>query len=180
MPVYIIGASEGGAIVKIGWTTDINTRLRGLQTGSPDCLAILRLIHCEQAGERWMHARYKHLRTNGEWFRSDPEMFTVEVPKIQPTPPIEKLPVTLESVRQNPHRLLGKALPEMAGRVFDYDLGKWVEGTPDQANQYSLLAFNNRMRSEVAYAVSLGIPVDRIADALRDEIAALLTQAVAA
>lgn len=174
MPVYVVGARVGAAVVKIGWTIDIGKRMCGLQTGSADRLAVLRLIDCEPAGERWMHARYKHLRTNGEWFRSDPEMFTVEVPVTQPAPPREKPPVTLHTVQSNPRQLLGKARPEMIGRVFDYDTDQWVKGAPDRLNQYALFSFNNIIQSHVSHAVSVGIPADRIAEVLRVEIQALL------
>jgi len=82
MPVYMIQAGDGGP-VKIGWSTDVDDRLRAIQTGSPVALALLRTIDAHPIGERLLHQQYAHLRQRGEWFTFCPTMLTTGIPAAQ-------------------------------------------------------------------------------------------------
>jgi hypothetical protein len=66
--VYFVEA-VGLDAVKIGWASDLGMRLKGLRTGCPAPLRVLRVIRGGHALELAMHERFKAHRTSGEWFR---------------------------------------------------------------------------------------------------------------
>lgn len=72
--VYIVG-EPGSSVVKIGMTSNIKKRLKGIQTHSP---AQLEVLWTHQGGaelEEALHDRYHSRRLQGEWFdfgRSNP------------------------------------------------------------------------------------------------------------
>lgn len=74
--VYFVQEMGGAERIKIGITTSMRHRIRQLQTGSPESLAI---IHTEPGGakrEQYFHrrwARYRY-RRNGEWFNPAPSI----------------------------------------------------------------------------------------------------------
>ncbi|MDO9016587.1 MAG: GIY-YIG nuclease family protein [Deltaproteobacteria bacterium] len=70
--VYFV--SVGGERIKIGWTTDIETRVATLQTANADRLYVRALIRGSMEDERRLHAKFAHLRVSGEWFREEPEL----------------------------------------------------------------------------------------------------------
>jgi hypothetical protein len=65
--IYVI---ESDGHVKIGRTTDVQQRLRALQTASAHALTLRAAVR-EQPPlvERTIHQRFAHLRVGGEWFR---------------------------------------------------------------------------------------------------------------
>lgn len=65
--VYAIGP-EQSSVVKIGTTENIKNRLRGIQTGSPHRLYVRWQFGGSSALEEFLHARFDHLRLEGEWF----------------------------------------------------------------------------------------------------------------
>jgi len=66
--VYVIGNIEFG-FVKIGYSTNPNKRLSGIQTGCPFKLEILKVYNGNLQLEKALHKKYKEYNTNGEWFR---------------------------------------------------------------------------------------------------------------
>lgn len=66
--VYFI---RGGDMIKIGYAKDPKTRLRDLQVGSPVRLEILVTIPGCHSVEKGIHARFRKLRSHGEWFRAE-------------------------------------------------------------------------------------------------------------
>ncbi len=67
--VYFI---SDGNHVKIGYTKsdDINKRLKGLQTSSPETLIVEGLIkNANERDERELHKLFKDERQRGEWFK---------------------------------------------------------------------------------------------------------------
>lgn len=65
--IYFIGPDEG--MVKIGFTNDLQTRLKRLQCGSPVPLKVLASISGQpQTLEREYHTRFASARQHGEWF----------------------------------------------------------------------------------------------------------------
>jgi hypothetical protein len=65
--VYAIGPGDG-AMVKIGTTVDLPTRLRELQRGSPVPLTVLWKTAGNIRLERQLHSLFASRRAYGEWF----------------------------------------------------------------------------------------------------------------
>lgn len=70
--VYFIN-QVGSNKCKIGYTTDLGTRLETLQTGNPQELKVIRSIECEsideaQKKEIYYHNLYNDAHITGEWF----------------------------------------------------------------------------------------------------------------
>lgn len=69
MVVYIIEALNSGNF-KIGFSKDVNKRIKQLQTSNANDLE---LYHCYESEfattiEAKIHRTYQHLRLSGEWF----------------------------------------------------------------------------------------------------------------
>jgi hypothetical protein len=64
--VYAIEGAMGH--VKIGTTTDLSSRVRELQTGSPVTLRVLAVCPGDRALEAALHRAYARYRVSGEWF----------------------------------------------------------------------------------------------------------------
>jgi hypothetical protein len=60
-----------GEAVKIGYSTDPESRLRYLQTGHPKKLVLLGVCSIP---EPVLHEKFESLRLQGEWFRLTPEL----------------------------------------------------------------------------------------------------------
>jgi hypothetical protein len=71
--VYFIQAGEGGSI-KIGWSQKIPQRRASLQTANARRLVVLGAVPGTRETEAALHARFAHLRMEGEWFRNAPEL----------------------------------------------------------------------------------------------------------
>ena len=65
--VYFIHAPDLGR-VKIGYTSDPDSRLSSMQTGSPCQLVLARLERGNRDLERRLHHRFREKRIHGEWF----------------------------------------------------------------------------------------------------------------
>jgi len=65
--VYFVEA-VGAGLIKIGKSTNVLKRFRSLTTGCPHELKLLGC--CDYHTESDLHARFKHLRTRGEWFKA--------------------------------------------------------------------------------------------------------------
>lgn len=64
------GESRGQARIKIGFTTNLPQRMKGLQREArPNTFAILCVFAGDEAGEKELHQRFSALRLFGEWFR---------------------------------------------------------------------------------------------------------------
>lgn len=81
MPVYIIRSGSDGP-VKIGWAVHVAGRVAALQTGHPGLLTLVRTIGGTPETESWLHRNFAALRMNGEWFRFDTAMLTVQPPMV--------------------------------------------------------------------------------------------------
>lgn len=60
--------------IKIGTSTNVETRLKGLQTGSPIKFKIQAILDGDFKTESGLHEMFKHIRYNGEWFRYTDEL----------------------------------------------------------------------------------------------------------
>lgn len=67
--------------VKIGFSHNLKNRIKSLATGSFENGKIIRVFpDYGNLGEAYLHKKYKHLRTHGEWFEYADEMLVVEIP----------------------------------------------------------------------------------------------------
>lgn len=71
--IYFIQGECGGPI-KIGYTTDLENRIKKLQTGYPDRLQLLLAFPGNKQFEQAIHKQFEQYRLNGEWFRPAPEV----------------------------------------------------------------------------------------------------------
>jgi hypothetical protein len=71
--VYFLQGKIGGP-VKIGWTLDMDNRLKQIQSYSPDKLTIVWSTEGTRSKEAHYHRLLKSNRIHGEWFK-----FTIEV-----------------------------------------------------------------------------------------------------
>jgi hypothetical protein len=71
--VYFVQAGVGGPI-KIGWSQDVARRMAELQTANAHRLLLLGTQRGRMETEASMHAKFAHLRLEGEWFRDAPEI----------------------------------------------------------------------------------------------------------
>lgn len=71
--VYFI-ADPAKRFVKIGWTGNIERRLRALQLAHPEQIHLLAHVPGDKRTEAEWHQRFKHLRCSGEWFRLTDEL----------------------------------------------------------------------------------------------------------
>lgn len=69
--VYFIST---GVRIKIGVAKDPAKRTAALQTGASHKLILIELIQGGRATERYLHKKFAHLCTTGEWFRFTPEI----------------------------------------------------------------------------------------------------------
>ncbi|WP_052120442.1 GIY-YIG nuclease family protein [Amycolatopsis sp. MJM2582] len=65
--VYVIG-QVGSNVVKIGYSIDVSSRLKSLQTSNPNPLEVRWYTPGDRRLEDALHLRFVKYRTNGEWF----------------------------------------------------------------------------------------------------------------
>jgi Meiotically up-regulated gene 113 len=93
---HVYFTENGPDFIKIGFSTDPNSRRSQLQTSTPYELRVVLAIPGTMETEKKLHKRFQHLRVRGEWFRKDPELLefiTGELKRQEapPTPaPIER------------------------------------------------------------------------------------------
>lgn len=68
--VYFVQGVDGGPI-KIGYTTDIGSRLLALQAHSPVMLRTLSCFPATQDDEKALHDAFRHCHSHLEWFHPD-------------------------------------------------------------------------------------------------------------
>ncbi|WAH36973.1 GIY-YIG nuclease family protein [Alicyclobacillus dauci] len=71
--IYFIQQAETGYI-KIGYTKNIERRLKQLQADSPSELVVLATFDATQSHELRIHKNFGHCRVNGEWYNDCPEI----------------------------------------------------------------------------------------------------------
>ncbi len=60
--------------IKIGTSTNVNGRLKKLQTGSPIKFKVQAILDGDYKTESGLHKMFKHIRYNGEWFKYTDEL----------------------------------------------------------------------------------------------------------
>lgn len=74
--VYFIRAGQRGPI-KIGFTRNIERRIRQLQSGSPQPLRVLGTLPGDRATESMLQALHREQRIRGDWFRPSGDLLAV-------------------------------------------------------------------------------------------------------
>jgi hypothetical protein len=69
--VYFI---DDGFFIKIGFSKNPQDRIIKLQTASPFKLTLMRTVPGNKKLETELHARFRHLKSHGEWFRGEREL----------------------------------------------------------------------------------------------------------
>jgi hypothetical protein len=67
--IYFISTQQNNDLIKIGYTTNLESRLRSLRTSSPDELQIHLVIPGCREDERNLHRQFSSLRVRREWFK---------------------------------------------------------------------------------------------------------------
>ncbi len=87
--IYVLKA---GPHVKIGWTQNLEERIKALRTGSPLPLTLVGTCSGTKARERALHREFISARTQGEWFAlSDQQMATLAA-RLEGVPRVIRLP----------------------------------------------------------------------------------------
>lgn len=96
--IYFLQQGKSGPI-KIGWSTNIRTRIASLQTATHERLHLLLVLDGQAKDERRLHAWFAHERLGGEWFSPDGELASFIAAKLAPAPsPPEEDPCHLANV----------------------------------------------------------------------------------
>jgi predicted GIY-YIG superfamily endonuclease len=74
--IYFVRAGTTGP-VKIGYTNNINRRIKNLQQGNPNKLVLLGLMTGTRDTERALHEKFAKYRLEGEWFRPVPALLSL-------------------------------------------------------------------------------------------------------
>lgn len=76
MIYFLQDENDDRAPVKIGWTTNLDDRLKTLATGSPVKLKLIRCVEAASHMEGRFHKMFQDVRLRGEWFRWTPDILT--------------------------------------------------------------------------------------------------------
>lgn len=68
--MYVV---ESGGLLKIGTSTDVERRLRSLQSGSAAVLTVIGVMDGGRLEEQALHTEFAGSRLHGEWFRLSEE-----------------------------------------------------------------------------------------------------------
>lgn len=74
MKGFVYFASMENGAIKIGFATDVEQRIRSLFYVVPGGVELLASVQGTPAGERWVQAKFAHLKISGEWFRPEREL----------------------------------------------------------------------------------------------------------
>ena len=73
MKVYFMKHGRSN-IYKIGFTRNINQRVKGIQMHNPVKISVVYSINADCSYEKFLHRTYDKYRVRGEWFRLDKEL----------------------------------------------------------------------------------------------------------
>lgn len=81
--IYFVQANCGGPI-KIGWTQDIDRRVRDMQAVNPFKLLVVGKFRGKLCDERRLHDEFASERLHGEWFEPTDALLTRIAQEAQP------------------------------------------------------------------------------------------------
>jgi hypothetical protein len=103
--VYVVEAI-GTGMVKVGFTTDLPTRLRVFKSCCPFGARVLKTYEGNTDKEDELHERWKAHWVHGEWFRLEPLLADLKIEPVEVPPLLERV-LTSEDVED----YLNKVLP---------------------------------------------------------------------
>ncbi|NIA72299.1 hypothetical protein HBA54_27285 [Pelagibius litoralis] len=130
MSVYFAQAGDAGPI-KIGFASDVEKRLAGLQTGNPEPIRLLNIVpDGTRSLEARIHAKFGEHRLRGEWFRPAPEVLEfVADPQVDPDPDPYPLPPMAAALWEAVERAGGQApLARLIG-VSQQNIWAWLHNS---------------------------------------------------
>lgn len=71
-----------GDFVKIGFTTNLESRLQTLQTSSPEPLRLIKAVVGYKCDEADLHIQFSASRMSGEWFQMTPSLAELIASKV--------------------------------------------------------------------------------------------------
>lgn len=71
--VYFIKLEET-SFVRIGFTNDLEGRVRNLKSSNPHKIRVIGTCEGERQMESYYHSAFKNLHVHGDWFREGPEL----------------------------------------------------------------------------------------------------------
>jgi hypothetical protein len=97
---YFMGGDKGA--VKIGFSEDVEKRLREIRPHSPIPLRILAATHGGRMREAHYHWKFRRLRLHGEWFRRTPGLMR-EIGRLNAACPYQPfMPEQPDGLSRNP------------------------------------------------------------------------------
>lgn len=138
--VYVIGSPDS-PLSKIGYSDDVDARLRQIRTMSPVLLHVLWKTPGSQRLERALHRHFRSFRQHGEWFRL-PDPVTAVKKALQDPTLHDPLPVLRTGWRQ-PERISGDAVrvhQDLLDRVNsgEFPVDSLLPSTAEIANEYGV------------------------------------------
>lgn len=123
--VYAIKADSNH--IKIGKSKNPKQRLRSLSTGTPHELELLAKSSVSNAteAEKRLHEKYEEYRTNGEWFKVEPDVFQEvvnDVEKYNQIGTTDKNPNT-DNESAERYRMLRQLRNDMGGHIPEHYKG---------------------------------------------------------
>jgi hypothetical protein len=109
MAVYFVQAGEDGP-VKIGFATDVASRLNAMRTSNPEELRLVACFIGTYEDERAMHALFAKYRKRGEWF-SVAVLAEMDRVELHPLPQV-MAPVVPRTLPESPHLLYRHTLEQ--------------------------------------------------------------------
>lgn len=68
--VYFVRAGDEGGPIKIGYTTNLTSRMNAISTHNPQDLLVLAVQRATPTLERMLHSKFARDNIRGEWFHS--------------------------------------------------------------------------------------------------------------
>jgi len=108
--IYFI---QSGNYIKIGYTKNVESRIKALQTASPHSLNVVLTMPGGLRKEAELHSLFSHLKVRGEWFNATSELLNFVRHKVGCSRSCLRLKAALipgKVVRMNPHQTHEKRL----------------------------------------------------------------------
>ena len=63
-------------LIKIGFTKNVSKRKKQIEAMQGGPVNVLKTLFTYHRNEKYLHEKFSHLKTHGEWFAPDPELLT--------------------------------------------------------------------------------------------------------
>ena len=167
MPVYIVRAGEHGP-VKIGYADDVASRLVKMQSDNHERLTVLRIFVGNQAEEKRLHLRFRHLHLHGEWHAWSREMLgNLDLPEESPKEVVSAIEVRAVEAKA---AIFARVVPpdfsarlttaRKAARLTQRDLAKLVGMSRANIACYETGKYHPQLSRIPVLAAAVGVKVE--------------------